>query len=416
MEPNMIRDDNPQPFNVLMLGATGSGKSSIVKYLMTEEQREKHCPRVLDKDNIKKNKGGGTTESIRAYYGKTLGNKKLKIYDTRGLGDAKSSVGELLAELEDILYDVKFHAVVCVVDVPGKMNRGSDNAMMEILLKDGLMNDTLENSWGQIVLVGSMVDVIRTELKDITIQLWKDGTYNSFFENANCEGLYCFTEATEVDPNYKATVDTRELEAILAKMPTDELNIGPLSDAVLEEIIQKQITPDPERLNQILCEVKKLREENKAFRNKYNFDNSDGKKAIQCEIKSLEADREKLQKANSLSNDETKQLTLITTKLDYLSTKNNVGILHKKIVLVNDLKNWIVTKGIKKPGRGLSVPEKKHNLIWLLYQQAKKDNDYSLKGITRSGKQQQGGSKRKSSASQSPKAKRGPGRPRKDGP
>ena len=108
MEPNMIRDDNPQPFNVLMLGATGSGKSSIVKYLMTEEQREKHCPRVLDKDNIKKNKGGGTTESIRAYYGKTLGNKKLKIYDTRGLGDAKSSVGELLAELEDILREPAF--------------------------------------------------------------------------------------------------------------------------------------------------------------------------------------------------------------------------------------------------------------------------------------------------------------------
>jgi len=415
MERSMIRDDGPQPFNVLMLGATGSGKSSIVKYLMTEEQRKENCPIVLDLENMEKNEGAGTTEHIEAWHGKTLGNKELKIYDTRGLGDAKSSVGELLAELEDILYDVKFHAVVCVVDVPGKMNRGSDNAMMDILLKDGLMNDTLENSWGQIVLVGSMVDEISTGLREVKKKLWKDGTYKKFFEKANCEGLYCWTEATEVDSTTaKATVDTRPLEDILAKMPTDEIKYSPLSDAVLEKIIKKQISADDEKVRRIICEVKKLRKENEAFRNKYNFDNSDGKKAIQCEIKSLEADREKLQKANSLSNDETKQLTLITTQLDYLSSKNDVGILHKKIVLVNDLKNWIVQKGIKKPGRGLSVPEKKHNLIWLLYQQAKKDNDYSLEGITRSGKQ--GGKKRKSSASQSPKAKRGRGRPRKDGP
>jgi len=316
--------------------------------------------------------------------------------------------------------EVKFHAVVCVVDVPGKMNRGSDNAMMEILLKDGLMKDTLENSWGQIVLVGSMVDEIIARQVEIKKKQWMSCTYKKFFEIANCEGLYCFTEATEVDPKYKATVDTRPLEKILAKMPTDEFKYSPLSDAVLEKIIKKQISADDEKVRRIICEVKKLRKENEAFRSKYNFDNSDGKKAIDQEIKFLKAERVKLQKANSLSNDETKQLTLITTKLDYLSTKDNVGIQHKKIVLVNDLKNWIRTKGIKKPGRGLSVPEKKHNLIWLLYQQAKKDNDYSLEGITRSGKQgggsKQGGKKRKSSASPSPKAKRGPGRPRKDGP
>jgi len=318
--------------------------------------------------------------------------------------------------------EVKFHAVVCVVDVPGKMNRGSDNAMMEILLKDGLMKDTLENSWGQIVLVGSMVDEIKAELRELNKKMWMSGTYKKFFEKANyCEGLYCFTEATDVDlTTAKATVDTRPLEEILAKMPTDEFKYSPLSDAVLEKIIKKQISADDEKVRRIICEVKKLRKENEAFRSKYNFDNSDGKKAIDWEIKSLEAEKVKLQKANSLSNDETKQLALITTKLDYLSTKNNVGIRHKKIVLVNDLKNWIRHKGIKKPGRGLNVPEKKHNLIWLLYQQAKKDNDYSLEGITRSGKQgggsKQGGKKRKSSASPSPKAKRGPGRPRKDGP
>jgi len=416
MERSMIRDDGPQPFNVLMLGATGSGKSSIVKYLMTEEQRKENCPIVLDLENMEKNEGAGTTEHIEAWHGKTLGNKELKIYDTRGLGDARSNMDEFLAELDDILCDNKFHAVVCVVDVPGKMNRGSDNAMMDILLKDGLMNDTLENSWGQIVLVGSMADEINPiERREMKKRMWMSCTYKKFFEKANCEGLYCFTEATEVDSTTaKATVDTRPLEEILAKMPTDEIKYSPLSDAVLEKIIKKQISADDEKVRRIICEVKKLRKENEAFRNKYNFDNSDGKKAIDQEIKFLVAERDKLQKANSLSNDETKQLTLITTQLDYLSSKNDVGILHKKIVLVNDLKNWIVTKGIKKPGRGLSVPEKKHNLIWLLYQQAKKDNDYSLEGITRSGKQ--GGKKRKSSASPSPKAKRGRGRPRKDGP
>ena len=68
--------------------------------------------------------------------------------------------------------EVKFHAVVCVVDVPGKMNRGSDNAMMEILLKDGLMKDTLENSWGQIVLVGSMVDEIIARQVEIKKKQW----------------------------------------------------------------------------------------------------------------------------------------------------------------------------------------------------------------------------------------------------
>merc|ERR1711977_141878 len=175
--------------------------------------------------------------------------------------------------------------------------------MMDILLKDGLMNDSLENSWGQIVLVGSMADEInpvpRREMKK---EMWKSCTKKKFFEKANCEGLYCFTEATEVDPKYKATVDTRPLEKILAKMPTDEFKYSPLSDAVLEKIIKKQISADDEKVRRIICEVKKLRKENEAFRSKYNFDNSDGKKAIDQEIKFLKAERVKLQKANSLSN------------------------------------------------------------------------------------------------------------------
>ena len=108
MERSMIRDDGPQPFNVLMLGATGSGKSSIVKYLMTEEQRKENCPSVLDLENMEKNEGAGTTEHIEAWDGKTLGNKELKIFDTRGLGDTRSSVDELLAELDDTLREPAF--------------------------------------------------------------------------------------------------------------------------------------------------------------------------------------------------------------------------------------------------------------------------------------------------------------------
>ena len=96
----------PSVFNVLFLGATGHGKSSLVDALLDSETEEEDRPKILvmDVDDAKRN-GAGTTKVIEGYRGKVISeNRKLRLWDSPGVGDEDVTAAKLVAMLEGELH------------------------------------------------------------------------------------------------------------------------------------------------------------------------------------------------------------------------------------------------------------------------------------------------------------------------
>ncbi|CAF0991875.1 unnamed protein product [Adineta ricciae] len=87
--------------NVLIVGLTGSGKSSIIKSVCSSEHRDN----VLTKMSIK-----SVTRNIQFYEGNEIKNPKeprdryvVNLFDTVGLGDNNISVGSILKEIVECM-------------------------------------------------------------------------------------------------------------------------------------------------------------------------------------------------------------------------------------------------------------------------------------------------------------------------
>lgn len=89
--------DAAQPqveMNVAIVGQTDVGKSMVLKAL------SRRRPLVYDRSNTT---GRGTTKSVISYDGGVLGNRKLVLWDTPGIGDADVTLQELIVLLEKLL-------------------------------------------------------------------------------------------------------------------------------------------------------------------------------------------------------------------------------------------------------------------------------------------------------------------------
>ena len=91
----------PREFRVAVIGQTGVGKSALIRALMRNQPDDVERPPVLD---ITTADGGGTTKSIYKYKGDDVGNKRLVLYDTMGIGDSNTPVHKLTSELETLMY------------------------------------------------------------------------------------------------------------------------------------------------------------------------------------------------------------------------------------------------------------------------------------------------------------------------
>ena len=92
----------PREFRVAVIGQTGVGKSALIRACQRNQPDDVERPAV---HNIYNSDGRGTTKSIIKYQGDVVGNKRLVLFDTMGIGDSDTPITKLTSELEARLYE-----------------------------------------------------------------------------------------------------------------------------------------------------------------------------------------------------------------------------------------------------------------------------------------------------------------------
>jgi len=244
---NSIVDGTGLPeFRCIILGLAGAGKTTLMKHLMSKEDREKHEKAGKLNTGVHRD---GITKKFHDFVIDVGRKEKARVYDSPGVGDATVKYNQILAQASQLFREKAFSCVMVVV--PSTDCRlGVGARLLKLILDEGVIRAAgNKNLHRRIVVVGTKrdrveyADEIEEWKKEIASQLLKD----KHGKPLNCKVITTYAKGKGTDKRpYES--DLSELREWLRTVPT-EIICGQEADperfsAGLNEIFGVQYHPE----------------------------------------------------------------------------------------------------------------------------------------------------------------------------
>lgn len=369
-----------QLVRALVVGETADGKSTLVQAMLDPMYYIDHpdeLPEKLDKSTAS---AGGTTDDIASYRGLELGDKRLLIYDTPGVGTEQCPIEDIMARISaEFERDTRFQCIL--VTAPATTTTpGAGAQVVRMLLSEGFCGNEAD-AWNHVILVGTRAD--RADFAEK--RRFEQAVVPKFFEGAppSCDRKFCFTSATAWDMSGNAQgIDVTGLMDKIKELPDLESfyfkDIG-LTTELLEKVFVKILGKKVDEAKHMAAQLKTAQ-----MRERTLLEHLPGDEKIKDERQDI---KELLEKATSLNDKQLKAELL--DRQDFLELRtvkkvnsNQQGVMSSRMNVVQ-LKEELAKKGLIKPlpqngkyprgmGFRFAAPPagNKADIAWALYNHA----------------------------------------------